>query len=314
MNSVSLDTVKAAEQRIHGMVHRTPVLSSRLLDDLSGAQLFFKCENFQKTGAFKLRGATNAVLSLDPSERQAGVATHSSGNHAAALAFAAQRVGTSAHVVMPDNAPLVKRQAVASYGGIIHLCEATLDARERKLAEVIAEHHCAFIPPYDDERIIAGQGTVALEFLQQVAAADAVLTPVGGGGLLAGTAVTVRALSPDAGIYGAEPEQADDAARSFKSGVRVTRHVPNTIADGLLTTLGERNFEIIRNTVDDIVCVTEAAIIEAMRLIWTRMKILVEPSAAVPLAAVLANQQFFADKRVVIVLSGGNVDLDNLPW
>jgi threonine dehydratase len=311
---MDLNSVREAHQRIEGVVRCTPVLSSRLLNEITGASLFFKCENFQKTGAFKFRGATNAVLSLTEEERLKGVATHSSGNHGASLARAAQLLGISAHIVMPDNAPEVKQKAVQDYGGIIHFCHPTLDARESVLDHVLEKHGCVFVPPYDDNRIIAGQGTVALEISAQVPEADVVMTPVGGGGLLAGVALATRALSHTISIYGAEPAGADDAYRSFKSGVRVTEHTPDTIADGLLTTLGELNFEIIQKTVDDILCVSEQSIIAAMRLIWTRMKLIVEPSAAVPLAAVLVNKALFSGKQVVIVLSGGNVDLDKLPW
>jgi threonine dehydratase len=314
VTSINLQVIQAAHQRINHAIRRTPVLTSRLLDEISGTRLYFKCENVQKTGAFKYRGATNAILLLSDDDQQYGVATHSSGNHGASLAYAAQQRGINAHIVMPENAPEIKKQAVKSYGGIIHLCESTLEARQQALDEVVAEHHCSFIPPYDDFRIIAGQGTVGIEIMEQVPDADVVITPVGGGGLLAGAALAVNALSPATEIYGAEPEQADDAYRSFKSGVRVTEHQPDTIADGLLTTLGELNFEIIQTLVTDILCVSEASIVEALRLIWTRMKLVVEPSAAVPLAAVLANRQRFSGKTVVIVLSGGNVDLDSLPW
>lgn len=314
MISVDLNSVREAHRRIEAAIRCTPVLTSRLLNDIAGSRLFFKCENFQKTGAFKFRGATNAVLSLSEEEQLNGVATHSSGNHGASLSRAAQLLGISAHIVMPDNAPEVKQKAVRGYGGKIHFCEPSLHARQAVLDDVVAEYGCAFIPPYDDNSIIAGQGTVALEIFRQVSAADVVITPVGGGGLLAGVALTMRALSHSTVIYGAEPKGADDAYRSFKSGVRVTEHRPNTIADGLLTTLGELNFEIIQKTVDDILCVSEESIVAAMRLIWIRMKLIVEPSAAVPLAAVLTNKPLFSGKQVVIVLSGGNVDLDKLPW
>ena len=314
MNSVDLNSVREAHQRIEGVIRCTPVLTSRLLNHIAGASLFFKCENFQKTGAFKFRGATNAVLSLTGEQRLKGVCTHSSGNHGASLARAAQLQGMSAHIVMPDNAPEVKQKAVRDYGGIIHFCDPSLNARQLTLDDVVEQYSCVFVPPYDDNRIIAGQGTVALEISRQVPVMDAVITPVGGGGLLAGAALTTKTLSHSTAIYGAEPTGADDAYRSFKSGIRVTEHTPNTIADGLLTTLGELNFEIIQKMVDDILCVSEASIVEAMRLIWTRMKMIVEPSAAVPLAAVLANKSLFSGKQVVIVLSGGNVDLDKLPW
>ena len=314
MAEISIATIRAAQQRIAPHIHQTPIATSTLLDQICNCKLFFKCENQQKVGAFKIRGAVNAVYTLTAGEAEKGVATHSSGNHGAALAKAAQMRGIGSIVVMPDNAPQVKKDAVAAYGATIHLCEATLDAREKTLQQVIEDTGAAFIHPYDDPRIINGQGTVALEMCDQVEALDMLLTPVGGGGLLAGVAVAMDALSPETQVLGAEPEQADDAYRSFRSGVRVTEHSPDTVADGLLTTLGELNFPIIRRSVDDILRVPEAKIIEAMKLIWTRLKQVVEPSAAVPLAAVLTHRAKFTGKKVGLILSGGNVDLDNLPW
>jgi|TARA_Y100000310_G_scaffold159226_1_gene158776 threonine dehydratase len=314
MAEVDLASVRQAQQRISPHIHRTPIATSALLDQICGCRLFFKCENQQKVGAFKIRGAVNAVFSLTASEAGNGVATHSSGNHGAALARAAQMRGIGSFVVMPNNAPKVKKDAVAGYGASIRFCEATLQAREEMLQQVIEETSACFIHPYDDFRIVNGQGTAALELHEQVKDLDLLLAPVGGGGLLAGVAVATKALSPETQVMGVEPEQADDAHRSFRSGIRVTDHHPDTVADGLLTTLGILNFEIIRHSVDDILLVPESGIVEAMKLIWTRLKQVVEPSAAVPLAAVLAHGELFKGKKVGLILTGGNVDLDNLPW
>ena len=265
-------------------------------------------------GAFKIRGATNAVLSLDERAAAAGVATHSSGNHAAALALAARLRGVLAYVVMPDTAPQVKKEAVAGYGAQITFCAPTLEAREAGLARIVAETGAVFIPPYNDERIIAGQATAALELLADIPDLDLILTPVGGGGLVSGTALTVRSLSPPPRVIAAEPRGADDAYRSFRAGHIIPSVNPQTIADGLLTSLGDKTFAIIRDCVDDIVTVEEADIIRAMRLIWERMKIIVEPSAAVPLGALLGRSVGVRGKRVAIILSGGNVDLARLPF
>lgn len=295
-------------------VHRTPVLTSKQLDAISGARLFFKCENFQKVGAFKFRGATNAVLNLTEGQRAAGVVTHSSGNHAAALAHAAVSRGVKAYIVMPSSAPGVKKRAVAGYGAEITFCEPTLAAREAAAAEVTARTGATMIHPYDNFFIIAGQGTAALEMLADMPEPDALLAPVGGGGLLSGSAIATRHLAPNAKIYGAEPLLADDAARSLRTGSIQPALPPLTIADGLLTSLCERTFTVIRQNVDDILTVTEEQITEAMTLIWTRMKIVVEPSSAVPLAAVLANREMFSGKTVGIIVSGGNADLSKLPF
>ena len=310
----SLTDIRAAADRIRRHIHRTPVLSCAGIDRIVGARLFFKCENFQKVGAFKIRGATNAVLSLDERTAAAGVATHSSGNHAAALALAARLRGVPAYVVMPDTAPQVKKDAVAGYGAQITFCTPTLEAREAGLAQVVAETDAAFIPPYNDERIIAGQATAALELLADIPDLDLILTPVGGGGLVSGTALTVRGLSSRSRVIAAEPRGADDAYRSFRAGRIIPSVNPQTIADGLLTSLGDKTFAIIRDCVDDIVTVEEADIIRAMRLIWERMKIIVEPSAAVPLGALLGRSIDVQGKRVAIILSGGNVDLARLPF
>jgi threonine dehydratase len=306
--------IMAAAEAIAPHVHRTPVLTSRQIDAISGAHLFFKCENFQKVGAFKFRGATNAVMNLSEEQRSHGVVTHSSGNHAAALAHAAVSRGVKAFIVMPSSAPEVKKRAVAGYGAEITFCEPTLEAREAAAAEVMATTGATMIHPFDNFYIIAGQGTAAMEMLHDMPAPDAVIAPVGGGGLLSGTAIAVRHLAPAAQIYGAEPLLADDAARSLHSGSLQPALPPATIADGLLTSLCERTFTVIRENVTDVLTVTEDQIVEAMRLIWERMKIVIEPSSAVPLAAVLANSALFSGKRVGVILSGGNVDLAKLPF
>ncbi len=308
------EDVEAAMRLIRPHVHRTPVLTSKQLDAISGARLFFKCENFQKVGAFKFRGATNAVLNLTEAQRAAGVVTHSSGNHAAALAHAAVMRGVKAYIVMPSSAPEVKKRAVAGYGAEITFCEPTLAAREAAAAAVIERTGATMIHPYDNFYIIAGQGTAAMELLEEVPGPDAVLAPVGGGGLLSGSAITTRHMAPAAKIYGAEPLLADDAARSLRTGTIQPALPPRTIADGLLTSLCERTFSVIRNNADDILTVTEEQITEAMALMWTRMKIVVEPSSAVPLAAVLANRELFSGKKVGIIVSGGNADLQKLPF
>ena len=306
--------VEAAAERIRPYGHRTPVLTSSTLDAMAGARLFFKCENFQRVGAFKFRGACNAVFSLAPEEARRGVATHSSGNHAQALALAARLRGVPAFVVMPSTSSEVKKAAVGGYGARITLCEPTLAAREATLAEVVGQTGAAVVHPYNDPRVIAGQGTAALELLHDVPDLDIVMTPVGGGGLLSGTAITVSALSTAAQVVGAEPAGADDAFRSLREGRIVPSVDPRTICDGLLTSLGTLTFAIIRERVARIVTVSEEAIIGAMRHLWERMKIVVEPSAAVPLGAVLAGTVAVSGLRVGIILSGGNVDLARLPW
>jgi threonine dehydratase len=312
---VTLDDIRAAAQRIAPYIHRTPVMSSRQINAEAGCEIFFKCENLQKVGAFKTRGAHNAVLKLTPAQLAKGVATHSSGNHAAALALAASHFGVPAYIVMPDNALASKVTAVRAYGGDIHLCESTQAARESELKAICTRTGASFIPPFDHPDIIAGQGTTALEIADQMdSAPDFLLAPVGGGGLLAGCAIASKALLPHTCVIGAEPAGADDAQRSFKSGQKQPQPTPDTVADGLRTALGELNFRIILEYVDDILSVDDASIISAMRLVWTRMKLIVEPSAAVGLAVVLSQPQRFAGKRVVIVLSGGNVDIDQLPW
>ena len=315
------DVVRAAE-RIRSFATRTPVLTASSLDAMFGVRLFFKCENFQRVGAFKFRGACNAVQALSPEDARRGVATHSSGNHGAALALAARLRAVPCTVVMPRNAPAVKQTAVAGYGADIVLCEPTLEARETTLAAAVAHTGRVVVHPYDDARVIAGQGTAALELLASVPALDVVMTPIGGGGLTAGTALAVQARAPGTRVVAVEPAGADDAYRSFRSGERLPSVSPTTLADGLLTGLGVRNFALIQRHVDDIVRVGEAAIVDAMRLIWERMKIVVEPSAAVPLAALVEGALRESDAvggklpgmRIGMVLSGGNVDLDRLPW
>lgn len=313
MQPPSFDDLLAARSRIAPHVHRTPVLTSRTLDERTGARLFFKAEHLQRIGAFKARGAHNAVLSLPGDVAARGVVTHSSGNHAAGLALAARSRGIPAHIVMPSNSSRAKVASVERLGGILTFCEPTQAAREAAAAERCAATGAALIPPFDDPAIIAGQGTAALEFLEEVPGLDAVLTPLGGGGLLSGTALAVRGMRPAVRVYGTEPAGADDGARSFRSGVRQPLGEPRTIADGLRVGVGRLNFEIIRAQVDDVATVSEEAILEAMRLVWEVMKQLIEPSAAVPLAALLERRLPLDGLRVGIILSGGNADLDALP-
>jgi len=314
MKSPELADLQAARERIAPYVHHTPVLCSQQLDGHTGAELFFKCEHLQRAGAFKARGATNAVLSLDATEAGAGVATHSSGNHGAALAMAAGQRDLPAYIVMPTNAPTVKRAAVAGYGGEIIECEPTLAAREATLATVLKKTGAVAVHPYNDPRIIAGQGTAALELMEQVPNLDVIVVPVGGGGLLAGTALAAKGLNSRIEVVAVEPEGADDAFRSFGLGELQPQTNPNTIADGLRAGLGELNFEIIRKHVDTILTVPDSVIVEAMKLQWTRMKQVVEPSGAVGFAGVLEHPERFRGRRVGLVVSGGNVDIDNLPW
>ncbi|MCS5587141.1 MAG: pyridoxal-phosphate dependent enzyme [Porticoccaceae bacterium] len=313
--TVTLKDIQQAYGRIQPYIHRTPILQSRALNQIIGCELLFKAENLQKIGAFKARGACNAVFSLDDASLQQGVITHSSGNHGAALAWAAALRGAPCTVVMPENAPSVKKAAVAGYGASIEFCESNMAAREGTVARLIKEQGTNLVHPYDSDVIIAGQGTVALETLQQIEQPiDIMMAPVGGGGLLGGTSICVKQSTTGIRVLGAEPEGANDAWQGFKSGTRLTQFKPNTIADGLRGTLGVRNFAIIRDQVDDILLTSEKRIVEAMRLIWTRLKMVVEPSAAVPLAAIMDWPEQFQGKRVAIILSGGNVDLDALPW
>lgn len=314
MSPPTIDDIRRAAERIRPFAHRTPIFTCSAIDQRCDATIFFKCENFQKVGAFKFRGATNAVFSLSEQEAQRGVATHSSGNHAAALALAARLRGIPARIVMPDNAPQVKKDAVAGYGATITFCEPTLMAREEALAEVIEQTGAALVHPYDDDRVIAGQGTAALELCEDIPDLDVVMAPVGGGGLLAGTAIAVSGASPASTVVAAEPDNADDAYQSFQAGRIIPSDNPRTIADGLLTSLGVRNFPIIQAGVSAIITVSEAAIIDAMRLIWERMKTIVEPSGCVPLAAIHSKRRQIPGHRIGVILSGGNVDLARLPW
>src|SRR5436190_18796254 len=314
--SLDLKSIHAAHERIRAYIHRTPVLTSSRLDGASpaAAGLFFKCENFQKIGAFKARGATNAVFSLDDVTARRGVATHSSGNHGAAVARAAKLRGIPAHIVMPSNSARVKIRAVESYGAHVVFCEPTEQARETISAEVINKTGATLIHSFENEQVIAGQGTAAVELLEDVPELDVIMCPVGGGGLLSGTAITAKSMRPQIKVIAVEPANADDAAQSFRAGRRLVTEKKFTITDGLRTNVGERTFPIIRRYVDDIVTVSEQAIVSAMRTIWETMKIVIEPSAAVPYAAVIENKIAIEGKRVGIILTGGNIDLDALPW
>ena len=312
--TLTLADIRAAHARIADKIHRTPVLTSATLDALCGAQLFFKCENFQKIGAFKARGATNAVFALTEAEAANGVATHSSGNHAAALARAARLRGIPAHIVMPSNAPKTKIESVRRNGGIIVFCEPTLVAREAACAKIIAETGARLVHPFDDYAVMAGQGTATLELLEQAPDLDLIIVPVGGGGLLCGTAVAAKGARPGIRVIAAEPAGADDAARSVAAGRLIPLEQAATIADGLRTSLSARTFPLIQQHVDGIVTVSEESIVAAMRRIWDVLKIIIEPSCAVPYAAILEQKIDVSGKRVGIILTGGNVDLDALPW
>jgi threonine dehydratase len=313
-SGLTWNLIHEARERIAGKVGVTPVLTSTTLDARAGARLHFKCENFQKCGAFKARGATNAVFALSESQARRGVATHSSGNHAAALAYAARLRGIPAHIVMPDNTVQTKRAAVRRYGGEITYCESTLAAREHAAQQLIAATGAILVHPYDDLAVMAGQATAAVELLTQVPDLDLILAPVGGGGLLSGTAVAAKTLKPAIRVIGVEPAGADDAARSFRAGRILPSLTPDTIADGLRGALGERPFAEIRRLVDDITTVSDESIVSAMRQLWEVMKIIVEPSGAVPYAALLADRPQLRGLRIGVVLSGGNLDLERLPW
>ncbi len=312
--SLSLADLHAAAARLAPLAHRTPVLTSAGLNALAGAALHFKCENFQRGGAYKFRGAANAVASLTDAQAAAGVVTHSSGNHATCLSLAAKLRGIPAHIVVPRNAPLIKQRAIAAYGGRLTLCEPTLAARQAEADRIQRETGAVFVHPYDNELVIAGQGTVALELFEQVRGLEVIIAPVSGGGLLSGLGIAARASQPAVEVWGAEPALADDAFRSLRDGQLRANQNTATIADGLRASLSERTFDLIRQHVRGIVTVTEEQIVHAMRLIWERMKLVVEPSAAVPLAAVLAAPENFRGRRVAVVLTGGNVDLEKLPW
>ena len=308
--TIEFNAIESAAERIKGLVHRTPVMTSVQIDELTGAELYFKCENLQKVGAFKARGAVNAVFSLATLNQ--GVTTHSSGNHGAALAMAAKLKKTDAYIVMPNDAKQAKQDAIRGYGGEVIPCEPNLEAREAKLAEVLERTGATFIHPYNDPSIIAGQGTAVLELVDQVSNLELIVTPVGGGGLLAGGSIV--AARHKIAIFGAEPEGAADAHRSIATGDLVTSHVPDTICDGLLTTLGRLNFDIIRDKISGILLVSDNQVIDAMALIWSRLKMVVEPSSAVTLAAVIRNPDLFAGQKVGLILTGGNVDLASLPF
>lgn len=306
---IDLDRIKAAHDRIRPFVHRTPVMTSRSLNGMSGSTLYFKCENFQKIGAFKIRGAMNAVLPLSKEVLRNGIATHSSGNHAQAIALAAAEVGSKAYIVMPDNSPRVKVDAVRSYGAEIHFCKPNQEARETLLQEILQKTGAYFIHPFNDEDVITGQATCAKELIEDIPGLDIIITPVGGGGLLSGTALAAHTISPNISVYAGEPEGAADAIHSIRSGKIEKAPFINTIADGLLTTLGNITFPIIQQHVSDIFTVNDEEIIAAMRLMYERLKIVAEPSCAVPLAAILKNPEIFSGKKTGIIVSGGNVDL-----
>jgi len=310
--TVTIDAIQAAATRIKPYSKSTPILTSSNLNEITQTQLFFKCENFQKAGAFKFRGACNAVFSLSDEEAKKGVATHSSGNHGAALALAAKTRGICAYIVMPDNSAEVKKRAVAHYGAEIIYCEPGLPSREAALHEVVKKTGATFIHPYDNENIIAGQGTVALEIMAQTEELDVLIVPLGGGGLLAGSAIATKTLSPHTKIIGAEPLLANDAYLSFKQKKLVTIENANTICDGLLVPLGQLTFPIILENVDDVFTASEASIVLATQYIWERMKIIVEPSAAITLAVILENPEHFRDKKIGLILSGGNVDIKKM--
>jgi threonine dehydratase len=312
--ALTINEIRLAAKRIRPYAKRTPVLTCASLDKQVGTHVFLKCENLQKTGAFKFRGACNAVFSLDKRALERGVVTHSSGNHAQALSLAARLRGIEAYIVMPSSAPQVKKAAVEDYGGKITFCEPTLAARESTQALVIAKTGATMVHPYNNYQVIAGQGTAALELLEDVPDLEVILVPVGGGGLLSGTAIAASEISPGIRVIGAEPERADDAFRSMEAGRIIPSVNPQTIADGLVTSLGDLTFPIIKERVDQIVTVSEEGIVAAMRFVWERAKIIVEPSAAVALGIMWEHKIKLAGLRVGVILSGGNVDLDRLPW
>ncbi len=310
----STEKIVEAHERIKPFIHRTPVLSSTAINAIAGCQLLFKCENFQKIGAFKMRGATNAVLQLTEAQKKNGVVTHSSGNHAQALAKAAQSAGIKAYIVMPETAPKVKVAAVKLYGGQVTFCKPTLQARETTAQKIIDEKGATFIHPYDNAEVILGQSSSAKELFEDYPDIDVFVCPVGGGGLLSGSILARDYFSPNTIIFAAEPEGANDAYQSFQAKKLIPQTNPNTIADGLLTSLGELNFPIILNGVKNVLTCYDTEIVAAMRLIWERMKIIIEPSCAVPLAVILKNKELFANKKVGLILTGGNVDLEKLPF
>ena len=314
MHIPTFQDVLDAHERIAPYIHRTPVFTSTYLNELTGTDLFFKCENFQKAGAFKARGASNAVFGLTEEQAAKGVATHSSGNHGLSLSYAAGRRGIPCTVVMPRTAPQAKKDAVTGYGGRVVECEPSTSSREAVFAEVVAETGAEFVHPYNDPRVIAGQATCSRELNEQVEGLDAVIAPIGGGGMISGTCLTLSNVNPGVKIYAAEPKQADDAARSFRAGHIIADDAPETVADGLKVPLKELTWHFVKNHVADILTAQEDEIVDAMKTIWKRMKIVMEPSSAVPLATILNNPSVFKGKRVGVIITGGNVDLDRLPW
>jgi len=310
----SYEDVLVAHERIQPYIHKTPVLTSTRLNEMTGAELFFKCENLQKAAAFKVRGACNAVFGLTDQEAKIGVATHSSGNHALSLSYAAGRRGIPVTVVMPRTAPQAKKDAVIGYGGKIVECEPSTSSREAVFADVVAQSGADFVHPYNDPRVIAGQATCSKELLEQVNNLDAVIAPIGGGGMISGTCLTLSNVAPNIKIYAAEPLNADDAARSFKAGHIIADDAPDTVADGLKVPLKDLTWHFVSNHVTDIFTCTEDEIVEAMKLVWKTMKIVIEPSSAVTVACILNNPDVFKGKRVGVIITGGNVDLDKLPW
>lgn len=306
--------VLEAYKRVHTHIHKTPVLSSKLINEIAGCELFFKCENFQKAGSFKIRGATNAILQLSKEDQKKGVVTHSSGNFAQALALAARNLNIPAYIVMPENAPKVKVEAVRGYGAEIRFCINKQEERERTMWEWQKETGAAFLHPYDNQKVILGQSTCGYELIQEISDLDNIISPVGGGGLISGVALAAKFFSANTTVFAAEPAGADDAQRSFRDGKIYPSVNPDTIADGLLTSLGEHTFPIIQALVNDVLTVTDEEIVEAMKLVWTRMKILIEPSSATTLAVVLKNKTIFANKKNALIISGGNVDLNKLPF
>ena len=314
--AASIDDVRTAAERIRGVGHRTPILTSKTLDQMAGRKLFFKCENFQKVGAFKFRGGWNAVSMLSGKEAERGVCTHSSGNHAQAIAYSAQKRGIPAYIVMPNNSPDVKLNAVKGYGANVTLCEPTLEARRTTLEGIAEDTGAAVIHPFNNANVIAGQGTAALELIEDIGELDAMIAPIGGGGLMSGTCITTRSLLPDAKLFGAEPKGADDAYRSLKEGKLLPQEDPRTICDGLLTSMGENTWNILKDHLDAIYTVSDEDVVQSMRLIWERMKIIIEPSCATPVAVVMSSEfkQLENIEKVGIILTGGNVDLAKLPF
>ena len=314
--AASIDDVRAAAKRIKGIGHRTPILTSKTLDRLAGRKLFFKCENFQKVGAFKFRGGWNAISMLNDKDAENGVCTHSSGNHAQAVAYAALKRGIPAYIVMPNNSPDVKLEAVKGYGAHITLCEPTLEARRTTLEKIAEKTGAEVIHPFNNPNVIAGQGTAALEMIEDLGNLDAMIAPIGGGGLMSGTCITTRSLLPNAKLFGAEPKGADDAYRSLKEGKMLPQKSPNTICDGLLTSLGENTWNILKDHLNAIYTVSDDEIIKAMRLIWERMKIIIEPSCATPVAVVMSPEfrELKGIEKIGIILTGGNIDLSKIPF